>query len=230
MNKIFIGFDTNEVVAYHVLVNSIIRHAKSPVSITPLILDQLPIDRSYEADQSTQFSFSRYLVPYLCGYRGKALFLDCDMLVRCDINELFTMINHDERVAVVKHDYVPKYESKFLDKTQTAYARKNWTSVMLFNCYLCESLSLDAVNHNSSEWLRNLHWATKIGELDKTYNHLVGEYEANPDAKIVHFTQGTPCFAKYRNCEFSNAWYEEKFALQYYNRMGEYSLPTRIEQ
>lgn len=229
MNKVFIGFDPNEVVAYHVLVNSIMRHAKKPVSITPLILRQLPLQRPIEETQSTEFSFTRYLVPWLCNFEGKAVFMDCDMLVRFDINELFELAEPDCAVTVVKHDYTPKGDIKFLDKVQTKYERKNWTSVMVFNNELCKVLTPDIVNAQPSEWLRKLYWAVRIGEMGKDFNHLVGEYEPNPDAKIVHYTQGTPCFAKYRDCEFAREWYDEKAMMLEYNRMGEFGKSPRTE-
>lgn len=229
MNNVFIGYDPNETVAYHVLVNSIMRHASKPVSITPLILSQLPMHRPIEDTQSTQFSFTRYLVPWLCNYQGKAVFMDADMLVRFDINELFEKAEPFAEVTVVKHDYVPKDAIKFLGKVQTKYERKNWTSVMVFNNELCTALTPDAVNNMPSEWLRKLHWANNIGEMNKDFNHLVGEYEPNPNAKIVHYTIGTPCFAKYRDCEYAREWYDEKSLMLEYNRMGEFGKSPRIE-
>ena len=230
MIKIFIGVDPNKIVAYHVLVNSIMRNSKVRVSITPLILSQLPINRKIEPDQSTEFSFTRFLVPYLCDYEGYAIFMDCDMLLRCDIEELMKQINPNAQVSVVKHDYVPKHEDKFLDLVQTKYERKNWTSVMVFNNSACRVLTPEYVNNAPADELRKMQWADDIHGLPVEFNHLVGEYEPNPNAKIVHYTQGTPCFAKYRHCEFAKEWYDEFFALQYYNRIGEYSLPQRIAE
>src|SRR3990167_1177099 len=123
--RCFLGFDSNEVVAYHVLAHSIMRHASVPVSITPLVLRQLPMTRPRDPLQSTEFSFSRFLVPWLCGYQGRAIFLDCDLLCRADIAELKGDPN--AVVSVVKHDYKPRPEDKFLGNTQTIYAKKNWS-------------------------------------------------------------------------------------------------------
>lgn len=205
MLRVFIGYDESETVAYHVLSHSIMRHASSPVSITPLVLSQLPMTRKRDANQSTDFAFSRFLVPWLCGYQGWSAFMDCDMLTLCDLNELMAAADPVRAASVVKHDYTPLGENKFLDQPQTAYPRKNWSSVMVFNNAKCQVLTPEYVNHASGLELHRFAWLNdgEIGELPRTFNHLVGEYPANPDAKIVHFTLGTPCFAKYRHCEFS---------------------------
>lgn len=220
MLKVFIGYDPNETVAYHVLAHSILRHASGPISITPLKLDQLPMTRERTPTQSTEFSFSRFLVPWLCGYRGKALFMDCDMLARADISELFN-VRYSEPVCVVKHDYTPKVGNKFLDQVQTNYQKKNWSSVMLFNNDMCRSLTPAVVNRATGLYLHQFMWAEEVGSLDKDFNHLVGEYPPNPDAKIVHYTLGTPCFAKYADCEFSKEWREERSMMLDYNRSEE---------
>lgn len=230
MLKIFIGYDPNETVAFHTLANSIMRQSSVPVQITPLILHQLPLTRARDAVQSTEFTFSRFLVPWLCDYRGMALFMDCDMLVRCDIAEVFAAADQNAQISVVKHDYTPKAENKFLDKTQTAYRRKNWSSVMLFNNARCQVLTPESVNEADSSWLRKLHWADQIGELPREYNHLVGEYAPNPAAKIVHYTIGTPCWAKYAHCEYAQAWRDECGAMAYYNKIGEFNRAERTPE
>ena len=191
--RVFIGYDPNETVAYHVLANSIIRQSSVPVSITPLMLKQLPMTRPRDVHQSTEFSFSRFLVPYLCDYKGKAIFLDCDMLFRMDIKDLFKQASDPyASVSVVQHNYTPKTDSKFLDQKQSKYAKKNWSSLMIFNNEKCLSLTPETVNKESGMYLHQFEWTQDIGSIPKSYNHLVGEYEPNPDAKIVHYTLGTP--------------------------------------
>ena len=226
MRRVFIGFDPDETVALYVLAHSIWR--RSRISIEPLILRHLDIERPREPDQSTEFSFTRFLVPSLCDFRGTAVYMDCDMLCRCNIAELFDAADPAADVSVVKHDYTPKDSTKFLGKTQTSYERKNWSSVMVFDNAKCRSLTQDAVNTADAEWLRKMQWAKNIGSLPAEFNHLVGEYDPNPNAKIVHFTRGTPCFAKYRNCEFSSEWYAERDMMLHHNRLGEYSLPEKL--
>ena len=231
MLRVFIGYDKAETVAFHVAAHSITRRASRPVAITGLVLSQLPITRERDVVQSTDFAFSRFLVPHLCDYKGTALFMDCDMLVRADVNELAAMIEPHHAVAVVKHDYVPKNGHKFLGHEQARYARKNWSSVMVFNNARCRALTPDYVNRATGLELHQFQWLDdgEIGALDPAWNHLVGEYEPNPAAKIAHFTLGTPCFARYRHCEFSREWHEELDAMLHYDRYGEYSRPERVE-
>lgn len=228
MRRIFIGYDPDETVALHVLSHSILRHAKEPVAITPLVLPQLPMTRPRDPAQTSDFTFTRYLVPWLCGYEGQALYMDSDMLVRCDIAAVFAAADPEAQISVVKHDYTPKDATKFLGKVQTRYKRKNWSSVMVFNCERCTVLSPGFVNTAEPSILRKLHWANSIAELPREFNHLVGEYAPNPAAKIVHFTLGTPCFGKYRNCEFAQAWREEEWRMRAYQGWHEYSRPDKV--
>ena len=212
MLNVFIGYDPNETVAYHVCAHSILKNSSHPVSITPINMGNMRNFARPKEDGSTEFSFSRFLTPYLAGYKGQALFLDCDMLVRCDIAELFELSQGYYDVQVVKHDYKPKTKTKFLGNVQHNYPMKNWSSVMLFNCdnYPCRKLTCDSVSKATGKYLHRFEWTTekRIGELPREYNHLVGEYEPNPDAKIVHFTLGTPCFKGYEDQEFADEWYE----------------------
>ena len=121
--KVFIGYDHAEAVAYHTLCHSIMTKSSVPVSITPICLDNLKdiFTRKRDKKQSNAFSFSRFLVPYLCNYKGKAIFMDCDMLLRTDIAELFEYFDFYYAVQVVKHDYIPKDEKKYLGNEQHVY-------------------------------------------------------------------------------------------------------------
>jgi hypothetical protein len=225
--RVFIGYDPNETAAYHVLAHSILRHASVPVSITPLKLSQLPMTRKRDPKQSTEFAFSRFLVPWLCDYEGSAVFMDCDMIVRADIAQMRG--TPGAAVSVVKHAYHPRLEDKFLKQQQTAYAKKNWSSVMLFDNEQCRALTPAYVNEASGLDLHQFAWLAEeqIGELDRTWNHLVGEYAPNPDAKIVHFTLGGPWFAKYRDCEAASDWRAEEGRMLYRDGHKTYSRPDR---
>jgi len=209
--KVFIGFDQVEAVAYHTLVQSIIEHASVPVSITPVKQSLLPMfTRERDVKQSNEFSFTRFLVPYLCNYKGTALFIDCDQMFRTDIKELFDLADSSKAVQVVKHEYTPATLTKFLGSIQYKYPKKNWSSVMLFNCNLCSILTPEYVNEASGLDLHQFRWVTHpehIGELPVEWNHLVGEYKPNPDAKNVHFTVGGPYFDDYLDCEFASEWF-----------------------
>lgn len=209
MIRVFIGYDARETVALHVLSHSLMRNSSLPVSITGLKLSQLDMWRAKDPRQSTDFAFSRFLVPYLCGYEGHAIFMDCDMLCRGDIAGLWAE-RSDHAVSVVKHDYIPKTEDKFLGAVQTVYPRKNWSSVMVFNNAKCAVLTPGYVNTASGLELHQLHWTDSIGELPPAWNHLVGEYEPNPGAKLVHYTLGGPYFNEYKDCEFATEWFCER--------------------
>ena len=141
MIRIFIGYDAREAVAYSVLAHSINVRASQPVAIAPLMLGQLKsvFTRERHPLQSTDFSFSRFLTPYLSDYAGWSVFMDCDMLVLDDIARLFEMRDERYAVMVVKHDHVPKESIKFLDQPQSAYQKNNWSSVMLFNNARCRA-------------------------------------------------------------------------------------------
>ncbi len=211
MLKIFIGYDPRESIAFHVLVNSILKRASRPVLISPIMLSQLPMyKRERSPDQSTDFTYARFLTPYLAG-SGTSVFMDCDMLCLADINELedLAVSNPHHDVLVVKHDYEPKTETKFLGAKQTKYPCKNWSSLMVFNGHrmAVKDLTADYVNTASPMDLHQFKWARSVGELPKEWNHLVGEYPPNPKAKILHFTLGGPWFKK--DTESADEWFRE---------------------
>ena len=132
MLRVFIGYDSSQVVAFHVCAHSIIARASSPVAITPIKLDQVPqFDRPREG--STEFSFSRFLVPWMSGYDGQSVFMDCDMLMRGDIRDLAEQYDPWYTVMCVHHNHVPKETKKFLNQDQHKYNKKNWSSLMIFN-------------------------------------------------------------------------------------------------
>lgn len=219
MLNIFIGYDKRETVSFHVLSHSIMERASGPVSITPLYLPQLRksgiYTREKTANESTDFTFSRFLTPYLAS-SVTSIFMDCDMLCLGDIYELASYATKDlyKDVFVVKHDYTPKLENKFLNQKQTLYPCKNWSSVMVFNGHRSSVKDLHPyyVNNASPMELHQFKWTNKdsIGELPKEWNHLVGEYKPNPDAKLVHFTRGGPWFNEYSDCEYSEEWFKER--------------------
>ncbi len=213
--RIFIGYDPAETVAYNVLQFSIIERSSQPVTITPIRLSHLKsvFNRERNPLQSTEFSFSRFLTPYLCDFEGWAVFMDNDVLVLDDITKLWALRNDDYAVQVVKHDYQPKDGVKFLNAVQTKYEKKNWSSVMLFNCKKCKALTPEYVNTASGLELHQFKWLENdnlIGDLPPEWNHLVSDESENPNASLIHFTVGGPYFEEYKNCEFSREWREER--------------------
>ena len=215
MLNVFIGYDAKESVAFYTLAHSILRRASMPVAIVPLMRSQLGglYTRERGPTESTEFSLTRFLVPALSNYRGWSLFLDCDMLCRVDIAELAAERERqaDKAVLVCKHDYVPRTERKFLGQVQTKYPRKNWSSLMLFNNERCAALSAEYVNATDGLELHRFAWTgdATIGDLPLEWNWLVGEYEYNPRARIVHYTLGGPYFDDYRECDYAAEWFDE---------------------
>jgi hypothetical protein len=221
MLDVYIGYDPNESVAFYTLAHSILRRASVPVSIAPLMRSQLKgvYTRERGPTESTEFSLTRFLVPYLSGYSGWSVFMDCDMLCLADIAELAAQIDRqrDMAVLVCKHDYVPRTERKFLDQVQTKYPRKNWSSLMVFNNARCRALTPAYVNGAPGLDLHRFAWTedAAIGELPLEWNWLVGEYERSASAKIVHYTLGGPYFDDYRDCDYATEWFAEVNSMRH---------------
>jgi lipopolysaccharide biosynthesis glycosyltransferase len=212
--RVFIGYDAREAVAFSVLAHSIYARASEPVSVTPLMLSELKgvFGRERHALQSTDFAFSRFLTPYLSDYEGWSIFTDCDMLVLDDIAHLWRLRDDRYAVMVVKHDHQPRESVKFLDQPQSAYPKKNWSSVMLFNNAMCRALTPEYVNTASGLELHQFKWLADealIGELPRRWNHLVGYYADDPDVSLVHYTLGGPYFDEYRDCSYAEEWRRE---------------------
>ena len=184
MLKIFIGYDDRQPVSYNVLHASIMKYASQPVSITPLVLLTLPMKRR----GLTPFTYSRFICPYLCGFEDYSIFLDADIMLRDDICKLMDLIDPEVQVSLVKNKM--KFE---------------WSSVMVFRNALCWKLMPEFIDDVSQNPL-GLGWASQIGELPSEWNHLVGYDEPNPNAKLVHFTQGVPAWRETADCEHAAEW------------------------
>lgn len=207
--SIFIGYDPREAVAYHVLAHSIIKRATSPVSITPLTRAHLneSYTRKRDPRETTDFSLTRFLVPYLSGYEGISIYMDCDMLCLTNITRLVP--DGDAAVWVCQHDYEPKTETKFLGQQQSRYPKKNWSSLMVFDNAKCRILSPEYVNQATPLMLHQLLWASAVGSLPLEWNWLVGEYKHNTAAKILHYTVGGPWFKAFEHCDYAHEWHQE---------------------
>ncbi len=217
--KVFIGYDPVESVAWHVMAHSLFTKSSLPVALIPLNIQNLQkvFSRPRDPKQSNEFSFTRFLVPYLSDYEGYAIFFDCDMMLRGDIAEIFQEIERDpgKAVYVVKHDYTPKDDIKYLNTVQYSYPRKNWSSVIVWNCAHPANLKVTPsyVNSASGMELHRFSWLNDddIGEINVQWNWLVGEYDNPPsDVKNVHWTIGGPYFNEYANSDFSSEWFSEK--------------------
>lgn len=228
MNKvIFVGYDPREHDAFMVTINSIKAHLSEDIPIFGIKLDvllgrglyQRPTDirdgrlwdRISGAPMSTQFAISRFFIPHICNDDQEiALFMDCDMLVRVDLAELFEAFDPAFAVQVVKHQHRASDTIKMDNQIQSAYDRKNWSSVMLWNLKhpAHKALNLFKLNQWSGRALHQLAWLAdaEIGELPSTWNHLVGVQPPDPQAKIVHFTLGIPRMPGYENSEHADEW------------------------
>lgn len=217
--RVFIGYDPVESIAWHTMAHSIFSRSSQPVALIPVNVQNLKsvFHRQRDPKQSNEFSFTRFLVPYLSNYEGYAVFFDCDMMLRTDISELFEIaINNPEKaVHVVQHDYQPRDDIKYLNHVQYQYPRKNWSSVVLWNCAhpANKVVTTEMVNTASAMDLHRFTWLKdeEIGSLNVRWNWLVGEYDDPPaDVKNVHWTIGGPYFEEYKNADFAEEWFIEK--------------------
>jgi lipopolysaccharide biosynthesis glycosyltransferase len=219
MINIFIGYDHREAVAYHVCVNSIIRHSSKPVSVTPLALQNMKDYQEKHTDGSNQFIYSRFLVPHLMEYRGWAIFMDGDMLLRDDIEKLWKQRDESKAVMVVKHDYKTKMTEKYLGAKNENYPRKNWSSVILWNCEHAANRTItpEFIENATGAQLHRFTWLTDdlIGELPIVWNWLPDEFGANSDAKLLHYTLGTPSFHDFATTPMGDEWHRERIYTDY---------------
>ncbi len=220
--QVFIGYDSREPLAFSVLAHSIYTRASRPVQIVPLVRSSVTqiYARERGPTESTEFSLTRFLVPYLCDYTGTAVFLDCDMLCRVDIHQLYyeAVRQRDKAVLVCQHDYTPKDAVKFLGQPQTAYPRKNWSSVMVFNNAACRALTPGYVSAASGLDLHRFQWLQdeQIGSLPLEWNYLVGEErQTTAPPKLVHFTLGGPWFPEHVDVEYADEWLLERDRMFY---------------
>ena len=222
MNNIYIGYDSREVEAYNACVNSINVNTSTPIKITPIIRKDLQekvlYTREVDTMSSTEFSFTRFLVPYLANYEGWAIFCDCDFIFLEDITQLFELIDDKYAVMCCKHDYTPTNTTKMDGQIQQLYPRKNWSSLMLWNCNHPKNKNLtpEVVSTQSGQYLHRFTWLddSEIGSLPIEWNWLIGWYKEPQDGspKALHFTEGGPWFKDYENCEYSNVYYKYNLA------------------
>ena len=216
--KIFVGWDSREDIAFQVCKHSIL--SKQPAAeVIPLKQPELREKGLYWRDvdklASTEFTFTRFLIPELTEYKGWALFIDCDMILTTDIKELFDQADDRYAVMCVQHDYTPREGVKMDGQQQTVYPRKNWSSAMLINCGHPSNRAVTKELVNDPEitgaYLHRFSWLKdeEIGELDHTWNYLVGVYNDIDTPKLIHYTEGGPWFENYRNCEFHRLWKDE---------------------
>lgn len=212
MIPIVVGFDAREAIAYHTFCQSVLEKSSEPVSFMPLAPNTLRGYQEMHSDGSNAFIYSRFLTPFLRDYQGWAIFADGDMICCDDIAKLWAQRDETKALLVVKHDYKTKAKGKYLGNKNEDYPRKNWSSLMLWNCAHPKHRILDPefVMHATGAQLHRFTWLddSDIGSLEAGWNWLTTEYPDNTDAHLLHYTLGTPCFIDYRNCDMADVWHE----------------------
>jgi lipopolysaccharide biosynthesis glycosyltransferase len=221
---VFVGYDPREAIAFHTCVNSIIRHASQPVAIVPLALNLFRDYTETHGDNSNHFVYTRFLVPHLMNYSGWAIFIDGDMIVRDDIAQLWELRDPSKDVMVVKHDYKTRMTKKYLGHKNQDYPRKNWSSVILWNCSnpVNGQLTPEFVQTSTGAYLHRFAWVDneRIGALPIEWNWLPDEFGPNPDAKLLHYTLGTPSFHEFADTPQSEEWHRERILTEYCQQHG----------
>ena len=221
--RVYVGWDSREDIAYQTCKQSITDTASVPVEIIPLKLKDLrDKNRLYWREQdklaSTEFTFTRFLVPELMQHTGWALFIDCDFVALADVKKLFDQRNDKYAVMCAHHDYTPTSATKMDGKAQSVYPRKNWSSMMLINCGHPSNrvLTKELVNDPTvgGKYFHRFSWLEdhEIGKISHEWNWLVGWYKEPQDGtpKFLHYTEGGPWFDQYYNCEYASEYYRNE--------------------
>ena len=216
---VFVGYDPREAIAYHVCANSIIRNASAPVAIIPVALNLFTDYKETHGDNSNHFVYTRFLVPYLMDFKGRAIFIDGDMVVRGNIIELYESLKTAHDVAVVKHDYKTRMPVKYMGAPNEDYPRKNWSSVIVWDCqsYPNRRLTPDFVQKQPGSFLHRFSWIDddRIQALPPEWNWLPDELGENAEAKLLHYTLGTPCFHEFADTTQAAEWHSEHGLTQH---------------
>ena len=216
---VYVGWDSREDISYQVCEHSIKRRDPGAIVI-PLKQKDMRSDGLYRRDidklATTEFTFTRFFIPYLQGYKGWAVFCDCDFVWKVSTTELEQYCDNSKAVVCVQHDYAPQEGSMKMDgQVQTVYPRKNWSSMVLWNCAhpANKILTPEVLNKETPQFLHRFSWLadSEIGSLPHHYNWLVGWYQEPRDGvpKILHYTEGGPWFDGYRDCEYADVWKKE---------------------
>jgi lipopolysaccharide biosynthesis glycosyltransferase len=210
--NLMIGFDQREAIAYHVFCQSVIDKSTLPIQFMPLALNLINNYSELHSDGSNTFIYSRFLTPSLMDFKGWAIYADGDMICKEDLAKLWSIRDATKAVQVVKHDYKTKFSTKYLSNKNENYPRKNWSSLILWNCEHPKNqiLTPEFIQERSGAYLHRFSWLNddEIGGLEPEWNWLAIEYDENPNAKLIHYTLGTPCFLDYQASSMSFHWHD----------------------
>ncbi len=223
--RVFIGYDERQHDAYEVCRHTLLKHASIPLLVEQIdqtalrhagLYRRAPhpgtwIDTVDGKSFSSQFSFTRFLVPALCQFKGWALYMDCDFLWRRDVRAIFDLVeeNRNKSALVVHHDFKPSEMVKMDGKEQTVYTNKNWSSLMLLNNKACNALTPDVVNTRPGQWLHTFRWVGAIyslGSIDGRWNWIPG-HSTHTEPGAVHFTKGVPSMEGYADQPYADEWF-----------------------
>jgi hypothetical protein len=206
-HRVFIGYDPSQHVSFEVLKYSIEKHASEPVDVRAIDATKIPeFSRAQDPLQSTPFTYTRFLVPWLCDYQGTALFMDSDMLALGDVSELFHLDMEGLALRVRQHEYNPTATTKMGGKVQTTYPRKNWSSLMLMNNPLLHAWTMEAVSTQSGAWLHRFEPIPdeQVGDLSEEWNVL--DHMTGP-TKLLHYTSGGPWLPGCEDADHADLWH-----------------------
>jgi lipopolysaccharide biosynthesis glycosyltransferase len=210
--RVFIGSGEASLLERKTLIYSLRKNSKRPLEIwvmngthnaierndAPPFLAPLSLEMKYR--NVTEFSLYRYLIPQMCDYQGRAIYLDSDMICLGDIGELFETPMDDVDFRAVKE-----------------YGNSMWaTSVMLFNCGRCrfelETIfdEIDAGRYSYSDFSRFAgHFLQQrpyaIAELDPVWNEF-DRFDSN--TKLIHYTDLSRQPWKFPNHPFGELWHQ----------------------
>ena len=212
----FIGYDSKEDIAYRVCKHSLNKHSSIKLNINSLKIEELIAKNIYHRGidplASTEFTYTRFLIPILMGFKGWAIFCDCDFIFFKDPALILEGLDQNKAIYCVQHDYTPKERHKMDGKQQTIYPRKNWSSLVIFNCNHPSNskLNIETVNSESGSFLHQFKWLkdNEIGSLDERWNWLEG-WTSNHNTSspfAVHYTRGGPWFKEWQDVEFAKEW------------------------
>jgi hypothetical protein len=222
MIDVYVGFDEREEYGFHTFVSSLLHHASQPVRVTPIgnaLCSWLGLDR--QPDESTDFARIRFLIPWMHGWRGWAIFLDgSDMVIRDDIGKLYDLRDEYKALMVVDHDYETSHPMKFVGTSMAtinrSYPKKNQSSVMLINCasFAWRNITPETIGRMSGAELHQFAFVPddRIGHIPPEWNWIADEFGANEEAKVIHWTAGIPAFPAYSQSPMADEW--ARYALR----------------
>jgi hypothetical protein len=217
---VYVGWDSREDIAFQICRHSLLKRATIPATVVPIKQHELREQGLYTRDldplASTEFTYTRFFVPHLQNHQGWALFCDCDFLWLADIKDLVDLIDDRYAIMCVHHDHRPKEDWKMDHRAQTQYPRKNWSSMVLYNCGhpANAALTADVANSESGAFLHRFQWLEDdlIGAVPETWNWLEG-WSPKPDTShpnVVHLTRGGPWFEEWRDVDYADLWLSEE--------------------